>query len=167
MFYDDAHLNKKGSNRLIDRFTDIPSNYKRVQHNTGQRRSNQLSNQIATINERRPQLYNIGQRRYNQSSHQSSNINVRRPLHQNSSVNTRRRANFSPTYTNYRRDESHHRHYDNRSQRQVTNSDISRFSGCYNCGERNHSVAVCRYDNKIKCFQCNRYGHKATNCYSY
>ena len=31
---------------------------------------------------------------------------------------------------------------------------------CYFCGENNHSSETCRFDARIQCFSCKKYGHK-------
>ena len=36
--------------------------------------------------------------------------------------------------------------------------------GCYNCGEGNHTVSQCKYDQKLPCFQCRKLGHKQKFC---
>ena len=41
---------------------------------------------------------------------------------------------------------------------------INRYTGCYNCGETNHKKYNCKYDMKLKCNSCFRYGHKARFC---
>ena len=38
------------------------------------------------------------------------------------------------------------------------------YSGCYNCGERNHKRANCRYTEKLKCGTCGKWGHKSRHC---
>ena len=38
------------------------------------------------------------------------------------------------------------------------------YTGCYNCGERNHSQQKCRYDDVIRCHNCRGLGHKAKYC---
>ena len=37
-------------------------------------------------------------------------------------------------------------------------------AGCYNCGEFNHVQSNCRYDHKVKCNVCHKYGHKGRLC---
>ena len=36
--------------------------------------------------------------------------------------------------------------------------------GCFNCGERNHQVATCRFDHKLRCGTCEQLGHKSKIC---
>ena len=36
--------------------------------------------------------------------------------------------------------------------------------GCVNCGELNHTVNLCRFDQKLKCGSCSRLGHKSKLC---
>ena len=40
----------------------------------------------------------------------------------------------------------------------------SKRQGCYNCGEHNHQQSNCRFDHRIRCNQCFRYGHKNRMC---
>lgn len=35
---------------------------------------------------------------------------------------------------------------------------------CDKCGEQNHTTNTCRFENRLKCFKCNHYGHKIKNC---
>ena len=36
--------------------------------------------------------------------------------------------------------------------------------GCFHCGERNHQVATCRFDHKLRCGTCEQLGHKSKFC---
>ena len=38
------------------------------------------------------------------------------------------------------------------------------FRPCYNCGETNHSHSECRFQQRVKCNNCNEYGHKTRLC---
>ncbi len=40
------------------------------------------------------------------------------------------------------------------------------YSGCYNCGLKNHNQDTCYYKYRIQCNTCNRFGHKAKYCNS-
>ena len=40
----------------------------------------------------------------------------------------------------------------------------NRLVGCFNCGERNHQVATCRFDHKLRCGTCEQLGHKSKFC---
>ena len=41
---------------------------------------------------------------------------------------------------------------------------VRRSRGCFNCGEKNHTVSQCKYSQKIRCYQCHRLGHKNKFC---
>ena len=51
------------------------------------------------------------------------------------------------THTNHRRD----------------NHRLS-YSGCYNCGLKNHNQSTCFYKDRLQCNTCNHFGHKAKYC---
>ena len=36
--------------------------------------------------------------------------------------------------------------------------------GCFNCGEYNHRQTNCRYDHRIRCNHCFKFGHKSRMC---
>ena len=38
------------------------------------------------------------------------------------------------------------------------------YTGCFNCGERNHKRANCRYAVKLRCATCGQWGHKSNLC---
>ena len=38
------------------------------------------------------------------------------------------------------------------------------YTGCFNCGERNHKRANCRYADKLRCATCGQWGHKSNLC---
>ena len=48
------------------------------------------------------------------------------------------------------------------TQRQTSMKKKNR--GCYNCAEKNHTVAECRFSEKIRCHNCQKLGHKAVFC---
>ena len=43
-------------------------------------------------------------------------------------------------------------------------SDDRRQRGCFNCGEYNHRQMNCRYDHRIRCNYCYKFGHKSRMC---
>ena len=43
-------------------------------------------------------------------------------------------------------------------------TDERRQKGCFNCGEYNHRQTNCRYDHRIRCNYCFKYGHKSRMC---
>ena len=38
------------------------------------------------------------------------------------------------------------------------------YTGCFNCGEKNHKRIDCRYNEKLQCYNCYQYGHKTKSC---
>jgi len=77
-----------------------------------------------------------------------------------------RRRPSSYTYTR----DSNHRpqpptHDERRTSYQSTNlRNTTRRRGCYNCGELNHVQSTCRYDRRLQCTACHKYGHKSRMC---
>ena len=45
-------------------------------------------------------------------------------------------------------------------------SNIDEQQHCFNCGEISHTVATCRHQRRIKCYQCHKEGHKRKFCQS-
>lgn len=48
----------------------------------------------------------------------------------------------------------------------TANSDTERsqYSGCFNCGLKNHNKNTCFHENRVRCHKCNKLGHKANYC---
>ena len=38
------------------------------------------------------------------------------------------------------------------------------YSGCFNCGLKNHNKDTCFHENRVRCHKCNKLGHKANYC---
>jgi len=49
---------------------------------------------------------------------------------------------------------------------QRSNSHRNSYSGCYNCGLKNHNQRTCHHKDRVRCDKCNRLGHKANYCFS-
>jgi len=60
---------------------------------------------------------------------------------------------------NQRRQNSHRQHHNSSGTR-------NSYTGCYNCGLKNHNQNTCRHKERVRCNKCNRLGHKANYCYS-
>ena len=59
-------------------------------------------------------------------------------------------------------------HRRQQSYAQVTSSaDSAPVKFCLYCGEDNHYTRECRHGRKIKCYECNRLGHKGKLCHMY
>ena len=58
----------------------------------------------------------------------------------------------------------HRRPLDRTNQHSGEPENQYRPRACSNCGEVNHSLLECRYDHRVKCNQCNEYGHKTRLC---
>ena len=56
------------------------------------------------------------------------------------------------------------RRYNQNTERQKVREGDTWQRGCYNCGEANHGVKQCRYDQKLRCLKCNHLGHKWKFC---
>ena len=69
--------------------------------------------------------------------------------------------NNGPSDTVFSQENVPHRH----TNRQQSFS-YHQYRGCFNCGERNHSEGSCRFDVRIQCHKCHRYGHKASMCWT-
>ena len=54
--------------------------------------------------------------------------------------------------------------YTRRQEYSNGRSDDWRQNGCFNCGEYNHRQLNCRYDHRIRCNYCYRFGHKSRIC---
>ncbi len=42
----------------------------------------------------------------------------------------------------------------------------SNYTGCYNCGLKNHNQSTCHHKERVRCNKCDRLGHKANYCHS-
>ena len=90
------------------------------------------------------------------------------PKHPFEGQNSERR-NMRPNY--YRRPEYRQQyqqpgsHYFSRTF-ESSNSRVDEWkpTGCFNCGEYNHRQTSCRYDHRIRCNHCFKFGHKSRMC---
>ena len=55
-------------------------------------------------------------------------------------------------------------YYKRTSPSSITRTNDWRQKGCFNCGEYNHRQANCRYDHRIRCNYCFKFGHKNKMC---
>lgn len=76
-----------------------------------------------------------------------------RDVHANSRTNSSSHRNGSRH--NQRNHNHQHRDYRRKS-----------YSGCYNCGLKNHNQKTCHHKDRVKCNKCNRLGHKANYCFN-
>ncbi len=52
-----------------------------------------------------------------------------------------------------------------RNSHRTIHSDTDRsYSGCFNCGLKNHNKNTCFHKNRVRCHKCNKVGHKANYC---
>ena len=76
------------------------------------------------------------------------------------------RPNYQMRRSEYPR--QHHQaenhQYERAFQYPNTRSDDWRQKGCFNCGEYNHRQTNCRYDHRIRCNYCFKFGHKSRMC---
>ena len=85
-------------------------------------------------------------------------INARRNNH-HSYYDRRNNYLGSQNFSRYRRQ---HQGWANQQWESPINHDLHRI--CSNCGEKNHSLSECRYNHRVKCNQCNEFGHKTRLC---
>ena len=89
------------------------------------------------------------------------------PLYGRRDVN--RRSYFENDHQNNRLDSQNFSHHHRRplaraNQRGGEPENRFRPRSCSNCGETNHTLSECRFSHRVKCNQCNVYGHKTRLC---
>lgn len=52
-------------------------------------------------------------------------------------------------------------------RQRIQRNNVKYLGGCYNCGEFNLRESLYRYDHKVQCTTCNKYGHKTILCNQY
>ena len=62
----------------------------------------------------------------------------------------------------YQQADSHH--FTRTFESSNTRTDEWTSKGCFNCGEYNHRQTNCRYDHRIRCKYCYKFGHKSRMC---
>lgn len=58
------------------------------------------------------------------------------------------------------------RSQDDKDFHRTQNSSNHGYTGCYNCGLKNHNQNTCRHKERVRCNKCHRLGHKANYCFS-
>ena len=148
---DKIRLNRYGALRLL-------SIIHKMCDCLGTKEKNQANNNDTTYNQDNfPGLYN-------NNSHIKNSANRRfigqpfrqRYIRQNE---YRRRPEYS---TQHQQPVSHQ--YARRHEYSNGRSDDRRQSGCFNCGEHNHRQMNCRYDHRLRCNYCYKFGHKSRMC---
>ena len=86
----------------------------------------------------------------------------------------RSREHRNDSHSSYNNRANGHRSRNTRSGRGVqhrnshrtVNSDTNRsqYSGCFNCGLKNHNKNTCFHENRVRCHKCDKLGHKANYC---
>ena len=71
--------------------------------------------------------------------------------------NQRRRTNqrYNPRISHSQNRNSHRNH---------NSHSHNSYTGCYNCGLKNHNQNTCRHKHRVKCNNCYQLGHKANYC---
>jgi len=118
-----------------------------------------------------PASSNIQRKNYQRSSHHSHPMETDRHPQRASQhsypMETERRPQRTthrnyPVETDYRPQPPYNEQDQNYRPSNFKNT--ARHRGCYQCGELNHNQANCRYDRKIQCTSCFKYGHKSKMC---
>lgn len=145
LYYDNVHLSRKGTNRLVERLSGIPGLCKSQQPTTEMRHYVQPQHRRKNFHSRQYHQNRLGQSSYprQHTRHTPSPLNVNTALNRASSHGD---CDNVAHPTLYRQ-----------------NSYIDR--GCYFCGEQNHTTKRCRYDKPIECRQCGLKGHKEKFCH--
>ncbi|KAJ8024106.1 hypothetical protein HOLleu_36740 [Holothuria leucospilota] len=145
LYYDNVHLSRKGTNRLVERLSGIPGLCKSQQPTTEMRHYVQPQHRRKNFHSRQYHQNRLGQSSYprQHTRHTPSPRNVNTALNRASSHGD---CDNVAHPTLYRQ-----------------NSYIDR--GCYFCGEQNHTTKRCRYDKPIECRQCGLKGHKEKFCH--
>ena len=107
---------------------------------------------------------NPSKRQANSSDHMSFQRGSRDPSRgsQNFSHSNSRRQQRD----NYTRRNVHNHSNNKNSYRNKNSNSRSNYTGCYNCGLKNHNQSTCRHNERVRCNKCNRLGHKANYCFS-
>ncbi len=149
-FADGLHFSKRGNMNFIRALSDGVPELKRnkdnvpvwtqVQNRSGNRSTNRNSKS------RNPQTH----------SHDRRNRQTQRNYHRHQNY---QRMSYEHKYDRLRQGlkiHSNHgiRHYDNRDE----------YTGCFNCGLKNHNQKTCRFNRRIRCHACNAFGHKERYC---
>ena len=76
------------------------------------------------------------------------------------------RQNYQRRRPEYRQQyqQANSHHFTRTFESSNTRTDEWTSKGCFNCGEYNHRQTNCRYDHRIRCNYCFKFGHKNRMC---
>ncbi len=153
-FSDGLHLNERGRASLIKTFADSINTLKQVAVWSIVKTKHAKSNSRSIQNQRNHQ------RHRGSSLHSVSAHAVTKDHESNKSES--RKSNVNPYPRNSTR-RSKKQNNTNRSSSTNYSSNKS-YSGCYNCGLKNHNKNTCFHRERLRCRNCNRLGHKSNYC---
>ena len=147
---DGSTLNRYGALRLLS-----------IIHKTcsclANKERSEASNHDIMIQVNFPGLYNDNIHRRNTANRQSIGQPLRRRNIRQNEYSRR------PEYSTQRQQPVSY-HYGRTQNYSNGRSDDWRQNGCFNCGEYNHRQMNCRYDHRIRCNYCYKFGHKSRMC---
>ena len=157
-FVDGLHLSNRGNETFLHVLTDeIPTLVRNSDSNPWTNVQNSRKrNSTSTYKKQQTQISHTHEQ-YQQDTLNSDELRNKSQPTSRVNYDKKHRDDYGSRYP---RDYQDYRPSYTDSSRDTT----SEYTGCFNCGLRNHNQRTCRYNRRVRCHACNAPGHKARYC---